>query len=223
MSAFINLAILEDHQAIIDGYIHRLEPEVDIQVVATPMTGEELEPALAKQPVDVLILDVSVPVSDANPNPYPLLPTISRLLERYANLAILIISNAGTRSMVSAVPEAGAVGYILKDDRAAMQDLATIVRVARMGGIYLSPKVSGLLKERDHASEIHLSARQIEALSYCAAYPDLSTAEIAARMQVAPSTVRNTLSSAYVRLDVSSRAAAVARARALGLLSPEHG
>jgi DNA-binding CsgD family transcriptional regulator len=65
-----------------------------------------------------------------------------------------------------------------------------------------------------------LTPRQLELLSLCAAYPDLSTAELAQKMSVSNSTVRNLLSSAYLRLNVHSRTAAIEKARDLGLITP---
>ena len=54
----------------------------------------------------------------------------------------------------------------------------------------------------------------------CAARPDLTSAALAQELNLAHSTVRNLLSSAYYRLGVSNRAAAVAKARHLGLIAP---
>jgi DNA-binding NarL/FixJ family response regulator len=218
MKPKISVVILEDHQAIIDGYLYRLSGAADIQVAATPMYGDELEPLLAGQAVDVLILDISVPTSAGNPNPYPILYLIPKLLERYPEIEILVISMHNNRTMVNAVLEAGASGYILKDDRAAILDLASIIRQIHGGGIYLSQPIADLLKKHQGASGVPLTPRQIEVLSYCAAYPDLTTAAIAKAMQIANSTVRNQLSEIYLRLGVSNRASAVARARAMGLV-----
>ena len=64
------------------------------------------------------------------------------------------------------------------------------------------------------------SGRQLEALSLCAAYPDATTAELAGMLGVAHSTLRNLLSGAYLRLNVRSRTAAVAKAKRLGLITP---
>lgn len=221
MSSSIFLAILDDHQGIIDGYRFRLSQALDIQVVATMMTGEEVEPTLESKAVDVLILDISVPTSATNPNPYPMLHLIPKLVDRYPNLAILVISMHNNRTMVRTVLEAGASGYILKDDRVAIMDLPAVIRLVRCGGIYLSQQISDLLRVRKDASSDLLTQRQAEVLSFCAAYPDLSTAEVAQRMQIAPSTVRNLLSGAYLRMEVSNKAAAIARARAEGLISPQ--
>lgn len=55
----------------------------------------------------------------------------------------------------------------------------------------------------------------------CAAFPDASTAELCQMMNIANSTLRNLLSGAYLKLNVRSKAAAIARARQMGLITPE--
>lgn len=220
MSNPIRVAILDDHQAVIDGYLFRLSGAEDLRVVATLVYGEELEPTLQQQAVDVLILDVSVPEGPSNPNPYPLLHLVPKLLEAYPAMNVLVITMHCQRTLVRSILEAGVSGYLLKDDRAAMLDLAAIIRLVHGGSMIYSPQVSSLLKTRPEGGEGLLTARQIEILSFCAAYPELSTAEIARRMNVAHSTVRNLLSSAYLRLEVPNRAAAISKARLLGLITP---
>jgi DNA-binding NarL/FixJ family response regulator len=218
LAPMIHVAILDDHQAILDGYLFRLSGAVDIQVVATMMFGEELEPTLKNLPVDVLILDVSAPTSMSNANPFPIFHLIPKFLDQYPQIAILVISMHSQSTLVRTILEAGASGYILKDDRTAIVELATIVRLIHSGGIYLSERISDLLKTPSDASAPLLTPRQIEVLTYFAAYPDLSTAEIAQQLHIANSTVRNLLSGAYLRLKVSNRAAAIARARFIGLI-----
>jgi DNA-binding NarL/FixJ family response regulator len=216
------VAILDDHQPIIDGYLYRLGNVPNIEVVATMHYGEELEPSLAKIPVDVLLLDIGVPTSATNGNPYPIHFAISSLLQRYSDLTILVISMYAQRAMIKSVMEAGASGYILKDDQAAIKELPTIIHTVDSGGIYLSQSAAKeIYKRRTGQLEQPLTPRQVEVLSLCASYPDATTADLAQAMNIANSTVRNLLSSAYIKLKVRNRAAAIAKARSLNLLKPE--
>ncbi|MBI5714124.1 MAG: response regulator transcription factor [Chloroflexi bacterium] len=63
-----------------------------------------------------------------------------------------------------------------------------------------------------------MTTGQLKALSLCGAYPDKSITQLAKQLNVANSTVRNTLSTSYMRLGVRSRNAAVEKARRLGLI-----
>jgi len=218
----IRVTILDDHQNTIDGYVYRLNGHPKIEVVSTIAYGEELEPTLKKYPSDVLLLDVSVPTGPDNPNPYPILYIIPKLLQLYPDLNILVISMHAERGLIRAVMEAGASGYILKDDQSTARDLGSVVLSVAGGGIYFSQKAHELYKKNQLKENDEIfTNRQREALSLCTAYPNNTTAELARKMLVSNSTVRNLLSSAYVRLGVHTRAAAIARARQLGLITPD--
>ena len=214
----IRVTIMDDHQSIVDGYLYRLSQVPEIEVVATLAYGNDLEPALEEQPVDVLVLDVQVPASPKNANPYPILHTIPKLIQLHPDLAILVISMHDERGLVRAIIEAGASGYILKNDTKRIQELGKCVMSVANGEVCFSDKVQkAFLSRKDEP----FTARQLEALSLCAAYPNSKTAELARKMKIANSTLRNLLSTVYLKLGVQTRAAAIARARELGMITPD--
>ena len=215
------VTILDDHQSTVDGYLYRLADLSDIEVVATLRFGEELAPSLEQHPTDVLLLDFSIPTSQTNSNIYPTLTEIPKLLQLHPNLDVLMISMFAERSIIRAVMEAGASGYILKDDSTAIQDLGNIILSVADGGIYLSQRAGQLYQRHANGNETNLSRRQLEVLLLCAAFPSSKTAELARKMSVSNSTVRNLLSGAYLKLDAHTRAGALEKARKLGLLAPD--
>jgi DNA-binding NarL/FixJ family response regulator len=212
------LIIMDDHQSIVDGYLYRLSQVPEIEVAATLAYGDVLEPALKQYAVDVLVLDVQVPISPKNPNPYPILHTIPKLLQLYPDLAILVISMHDQRGLIRAIVEAGASGYILKNDSKKIQELGKEIISIAEGGVCFSDKA---LKAFLTRHEEPFTARQLEALSLCAAYPNSKTAELARKMKIANSTLRNLLSNVYLKLGVQTRAAAIAKARELGIITPD--
>jgi two-component system nitrate/nitrite response regulator NarL len=217
--SMVKVAIFEDHQSIIDGYLYRLNGEPKIQVVATIFFGEDLEPTLAQHEVDVLLLDVQVSTSQTNPNPYPVLRSVSSLLQKYPNLNILAISMHTQVVLIQSFVDAGVHGYILKDDYESIRQLAKIIFMVANGGVYFSDAAYQHLRQKESGkTKPTLSPRQVEVLLLSAAYPDDSTVELAKRLNVASSTVRNLLSQTYIRLDVHTRAAAIAKIKKMGLL-----
>ena len=76
-----------------------------------------------------------------------------------------------------------------------------------------------LMKSRHWDKSKKLSPRQLEALALSAAYPDETTKELSLRLEIAPSTMRNLLSKVYLKLGVHCRAAAITKARRMGLIS----
>ena len=216
MSIKVRVAILEDHQSIIDGYTYRLGMSADIQIVGTSLFGYELEPMLAQHQVDVLLMDLSVPISPDNHNIFPIRHELSKILIKYPELKVIVISVFDQKALVSAMIEMGVRGYIVKDDQNSIKNLPRIVKIIADGGMYLSADLQtfGQLKEQEQP----LTPRQIEVLSLCIAYPDSPTMVLAQKMEIASSTFRNLLSDAYRRLGVRTRSAAVARVQERGLI-----
>lgn len=221
MDKKIRVAILDDHISTVEGHVVFLKQDPQIEVVAKMRYGEELETTLQNNTVDVLLLDLNVFDSEKNKNPYPILNLIPKFLQTYANLNILVISMHFERGIIRAVMDAGANGYILKDDQATLSELGSVVKSVANGGVYFSPAAHELYKKSlSSESDKLFTPRQLEALSLCAAFPDFLSEEIAEKMKIKNSTVRNLLSSAYVKLEVRNRAAAIAKAREMGLITP---
>ena len=219
MSETIRVAILEDHPAIADGYKYYLQGETDIQLVATIEVGEDLPKLLeAEAPIHVLILDVGVPTSHENSTPYPILYLLPLLLQNNPNLNILVISMHKEHVLIKALIDAGASGYVFKDDRETLLKFSSVIRMIATGGIYFSRDAHKIIMRQSSKKQL-LSPRQMEVLSLCAAYPEKTTAELADLLAVANATVRNTLSVLYMRLGVRGRAAALAKAREMGLIA----
>lgn len=212
----IRVAILDDHISIIDGYKYRLSKTPDIEVVATGSYGEDLEPMLGDQRTDVLLLDINVPTSPKNHNPFPILHLIPKLLDRYPGLSILVISMLNQPTLIEAVAEAGVSGYILKDDQPSIEQLGRIVTLVANAGVFFSP--DAFRESARVGKKPVLTARQLEALGLCAAYPDSSTLNLAKQLGISGSTMRNLLSGAYIRLGVRTRAAAITKAIQVGLI-----
>lgn len=218
MAEKTRVMILEDHQATVDGYRYRLEREPDIEVVAIACYGDDLEPILhANQPIHVLLLDIQVPNSETNKERYPILNVIPHLLNQYPELRVIVISLYKQAALIKAVMEAGASGYILKDDRETHCNLASVVRSVAAGGIHLSKDAYEQFL-RKLAKNPQLSPKQIELLYLSASYPGWSSAKLGDKLGLSPATIRNTLSQVYAKLGVTSRVAAIERARDLGLI-----
>jgi len=222
MPSKIKVAILEDHQIVADGYAFRLQDPAAFEIVGIASIYSDWEPLLATHPADIALMDVKVPTAPDNPDPYPILRVMPQLIQAYPDMAFLVISAHAEPTLIQGVMKAGANGYILKDDNALLRELKNVlVSVVAGRGIYLSPQAKELLLQREAVgAELGLTPRQIEALSLCATYPIDSTKDLALRMNVSFSTLRNLLSQSYLRLGVSGRSAAVLRAQQLGLLNP---
>lgn len=222
MEPKIRIVILDDHPMTLEGYLAKLGRDSSLEIAATMGFADLLEPVLQKDDVDVLILDVGAPTSAQNRNPYPMLYVVPKLLEEHHNLNILVISMHNERGLIRGAMNAGASGYILKDDQSANATLPEIVKLVAAGGVYLSEE-AGALYEKGLKNENgkDLSPRQLEALSLCAAHPGEKSIVLARKMGISHQAFRTLLSAAYFKLGARTRADAIARARQMGLITPE--
>lgn len=137
MKRVIRIAILDDHQSIVDGYLYRLSKDSNIKIIAMGSYGEELMPILENNSLDVLLLDLSLPVSASNRSIYPIINSIPKIIHKYPELKILIITMFSNRTIIENVLKYGASGYIVKDDHQSIRNLANIVNILADGGVYV--------------------------------------------------------------------------------------
>lgn len=220
MAEKITIGILEDHPAVIAGYKALFRDSKELEVKWTARFYESARPNLEKYPTDVLILDASVDISPQNHNTFPILYEIPALLEAYPDMAILVISMHARPAFIKAICKSGASGYILKDDVQSNEVLPDIILAVAGGEIYYSPVAEKIISDTT-LEKSKLTKRQIEILSMCASSPNLTTHELAEKLDLAPSTMRNHLSEIYFRLGVRKMASAVAEARQLGFITPD--
>jgi len=219
----VRVGIFEAHQSIIDGYQYRLGMTPGVQVVGTARNGQDLTTLLTQMPIDVLIMDVGMPMAIDNPQPFPILHVIPELTEKYPELSILIISMITDRVLINVLLDSGARGYILKEENAIIEQLGSVVLSVASGSNYVSDRVFDLLSRgKSPKGSTPLTPRQLQALSLAAAHPEWSGVELARELGVAHSTTRNLLAGAYVRLGVNNLSAALAKAEKMGLLTRRH-
>ncbi|MCB0115660.1 MAG: response regulator transcription factor [Caldilineaceae bacterium] len=213
----IRVAMVDDHQSILDGYQLRLSQNKDISIVAAITYGAEIMPVLERQPVDVLLLDITLPTSQADTTPFPVLQSIPQLVECYPEMHVVLMTMHKGKTLLAYAIECGVSGYILKDDRHAIQRLGAVIGDIAGGAMYFSESLSPLMPNARNRGQL-LTPRQMEVLALCVEYPNETTLELAQRLNVQHSTARNLLSGIYARLEVNNRTAAVARAQELGII-----
>ncbi len=220
MAGKASIGILEDHPAVTAGYKAQIKKSRHLKVAWTSRYYDEVGKNLEKHSTDVLILDASVDTAPDNPNTYPILHAIPELLENYPEMVIIVISMHNRPAFIRAIFKSGASGYVLKDDVYANENLNKILLAVAEGEIYYSAEAEKVISEKSKGEPI-LTQRQIEILSYFSSSPHLTTKDLAEELELAHSTIRNHLSEIYFRLKVRKITSALAKARQLGLITPE--
>lgn len=220
MASNIKVIILENHKIFIDSYVTSLHNVGEVQIIGVAQNGEELDGLLSiHHDINILIMDAQVPISSNNKDHVFSLTYVREILEIKPFLKILLISMLKSQVLVKALDEAGVSGYIFKDDSHSMGNLYAIVKNITRGKKYFSENARSILVN-DLPSFSGLTQRQLEILYACALYPDLPLDQLALKLNIASSTLRNTLSESYARLMVRNKTTAIERLKSLGIIIP---
>jgi DNA-binding NarL/FixJ family response regulator len=207
----IRVVVVDDHPHVAIALETLLKEVPDIHLVAESRRGSELVVLVRQTRPDVLLLDLLIePEFDA-------LSAVRSLHIDHPNLKICLLSAFLKPTLVKKLLQAGANGYILKDDD-YVSKIDAIIRDLYEGEVYLSPQAYVALAEatRVEGGEQSLSEREADILRL--AKQGLPNPQIAEALHIAPGTVRNHLSTIYRKLGVHSRLEALQAAEERNLI-----
>ncbi|MDF2498396.1 response regulator [Arthrobacter koreensis] len=229
--------LLADDQALVRaGFAMMLSVEEEIEVVGEVANGQEAVDFAASHDVDVILMDVQMPVLDG-------IRATEQIVAADRAKVIILTTFERDDYLFDAI-QAGASGFLLKN--ADPDDLVGAVHAVACGHALLAPEVTvrvierfarQLEAERNTAAApegpaavepqanpaqqrllASLTAREREVLELVAA--GLSNAEIASRMFVAEATVKTHVSNLLGKVQVRDRVQAVVFAYESGLILP---
>lgn len=134
------ILITDDHAIVREGLKQLLSFSDDIHVVGEAHDGKEALAHLAAGGIDLLLLDMSMP-GLCGPD------LIAAIRQRYPKLPILVFSMYIEPQIARSALEAGANGYLVKD-----QDPDTLlgaIRTVAAGGSFIDPRHSPALARAD--------------------------------------------------------------------------
>jgi two-component system, NarL family, response regulator DesR len=200
----IRVLIAEDQGMVRGALKALLAMEGDIEIVAeTDRADEVLTLALQARP-DVALLDIEMPGGDG-------ITAAGQLRKELPACRTLILTTFGRPGFLRRAMENGAAGFMLKD--APAHELALAIRRTMAGERVIDP---GLAAAALSSGISPLSEREREVL--VAGQNGASIAEIAKTLFLSEGTVRNYLSSAIQKLEVSNRTEAARVAEDQGWL-----
>jgi len=215
MSARVRVLLADDHTLVRAGLRKILEQDGGLTVVGEVADGAAALEFLARQRVDVVVLDLTMPGLDG-------FDLLRNARARWPDLKLLVLTmHADPEHAARAVRE-GADGYLLKDSAAG--ELAAGVRAVMAGRRYYSEPVqralSELLRSGAPARPVdRLTEREREVLKLVAR--GLSTKEIAARFDISARTVETHRANIMRKLELHSVALLTRFALREGLIEPE--
>lgn len=178
----IRLLIADDHPVVREG-LRRVVESAAFQVVGEATNGDDLLARAAEVQADVVLLDITMP----GPG---FVEVIQRLRQLRPNLRVLVLSVQPEDQFGLRVLQAGAAGYLSKNQ--SPEQLVAAIRRVVGGGRYVSPALAEQLasvvaKGDNRPPHELLSAREYQVL--CLIGAGKSVKEVAAAMSLSPKTV----------------------------------
>lgn len=187
--------LADDHPAFMEGVSLKLDRQKDLEIVGTANNGRDALDAVRENPPDLLLIDMDMPIMNG-------LEVVRELKRLGSPVRALPLSGHADPEYVMGTLEAGAAGYIMKDE--SLSKIMEAVRKVLDGGVYISPRVSQQIVTRqlDHNSrdneidstitrliEAGVTPKRLEVLRLTG--QGLNNREIAAKLFRSEHTIRN--------------------------------
>lgn len=204
----IRILIADDHPIVRAGLRAVFDAEPDFEVVGEVDRALDAVDRAKVGDIDLITMDLRFPSGPSG------VDAVERIQTLDDPPAVLVLTNYDHDTDILRAVEAGAGGYLLKDSPADV--LVRGVRDAAAGRPVLAPAVASKLMHRLRTPSLQLTARERDVLQCLDR--GLSNQAISAELFLSRATVKSHLARLYSKLGVSSRTAALAKAREQGLL-----
>ena len=204
----LRVVVVDDHSFYRAG-LTRLLRASGVEVVAEAPNGDRALLEVSQHAPDVVVMDLNMPGLSG-------IEATRRLVETSPSTKVLVLTVSADEADVTGAILAGASGYVLKDG--AIEEVVAGIRAVAAGQSLISPRVASFMLEhlRESTAEVRelvgtrLSRRELEVLGLLA--EGRANQEIADRLVISQSTVRNHISSILLKLQVENRVQAAVRA-----------
>jgi DNA-binding NarL/FixJ family response regulator len=154
----ISLALVDDHQIVIDGLMALLKGEQRYQFAFATTQPKEVIEKIKTCHVDVLLTDVMMPEMPGN-------ILAKQVRKQFPQIKILALSMSGQGEIVNEmINDADISGYVLKN--IGKNELVNAIEKVAGGGIYFSEAILEELQRtanrKKENEEAHLTDREIE-------------------------------------------------------------
>ena len=212
----IRILLADDHTMVRQGLRKLLEERPDWDVIAEAGDGREAVRLVEQYKPDVAIIDVAMPLLNG-------VEATRQITKRAPGTRVLVLSMHADEAYVTQILQSGATGYLLKDS--ADVDLLKAVSEAAQGRSFFSPAIARVMLD-DYVRQLAdrgvtdryeaLSEREREIFQLVAEAK--TNKEIAALLNVSPSTVETHRAHIMEKLDLHSAAEIVLYAVRRGVI-----
>jgi DNA-binding NarL/FixJ family response regulator len=201
----IRVLLVDDHPIVLSGLSALVESDGDLELVAAAGSVADAL-AVATEP-GVALLDLNLPDGDG-------ITLGATLKQRWPRLRVVVFTMHADDQFVVRSLGSGLDGYLLKDSDP--DDVLAAIHTAARGAMVIGRGAQAAVVAAAAAAPrpgplAGLDSRDTEILDLLAR--GLSTTQVAARLFLAPKTIRNRISDMLGKLGVATRDEAIALAR----------
>ena len=200
----IQVMLVDDHNVVRSGLATFLKAYEDLELVGEARNGLEALALCHRKKPDVILMDLMMPEMDG-------IAATRAILADYPEIKIIAMTSFEDEQLVQGVLAAGAISYLLKNVTA--EELAKAIREAVSGRSTLSPEAARVLIQATRPTKqplFDLTEREKQVLSLVV--QGRNNQQIAEALVLSVATVKAHISSILSKLQVSSRAEAIAYA-----------
>ena len=200
----IKVMLVDDHNVVRSGLATFLRAYDDLQLVAEANNGLEAVNICRGNKPDVILMDLMMPEMDG-------IAATKAILAKYPEIKIIAMTSFEEEQLVQGVLAAGAISYLIKN--VTSDELAKAIRDAFTGRSTLSPEAARVLIQATRPTKhplFDLTEREQEVLNLVV--QGQSNQQIADTLVISITTAKAHMSNILSKLQVSSRAEAIAYA-----------
>jgi DNA-binding NarL/FixJ family response regulator len=194
----ITCLIADDHEVVREGLRLALSRSPRIRVIGEASDGKAAVTLTERRKPDVVIMDLRMPDMDG-------LEATEQILAKSPEVAVLIFTAYGERSLMQRGLESGARGYILKET--PHETLIRAVEKVAGGDSFVDPALMAEFIAGKGQMEI-LTPREREILQLLA--DGMSNVDVAAKLFISQETVKSHVRHILAKLEADTRTQAVA-------------
>ena len=199
MSEKIRIAIIDDHQVVIDGICAMLTGYDQIEVVGTAHNGRDAINLVRILKPNLVLMDISMPEMDG-------IECTQMLSRQQPETKILMLSMLKEQSMVKRALDYGALGYVLKNE--GKETLIEAIEQVASGEKYLSEGVMENQKKQSKTpSGPNISRREKQVLKLIV--NEYTAKEISDELFISINTVDSHRKNLLMKLDARNTAGLV--------------
>ncbi len=193
----IKLLLVDDHAVVREGYRRLLERRHDLHVAAEAGDAEEALQHLRNLPIDLVVLDLTLPGMGG-------IELTRRILQRFPDLGILAFSMHRDPLFASQALRAGALGYVTKSSspETLIQAIYKVAKKEKVLSPDIAPEMALSLLEGENNPANDLSPREFEILRLLLSGQTVEA--IGEILNISPKTVQNTHYQIKAKLGVRS-------------------